>query len=110
MTNYLSRIHGLASIVADNIDEMTVDTLVQSLNLTWKFKRSIKGVSSSELDDQYNVARSAGALGGKLCGAGGGGCWFFIVPPDERDNVKKALGLVEIPFQISESPATAMTI
>lgn len=110
MTNYLSRIQGLASIMADNIGEMTVDTLAKSLNLTWKIKRDISGVSSPNLDAQYIKARYAGAMGGKLCGAGAGGCWFFIVPPSKRGAVKNTLSLIEIPFQISESPMTTVVV
>lgn len=102
-TTYLSRIHSLASLVMGNIDEVTVNSLAQALNLTWEFKRNIKDVSSDKLDNQYHAARTAGALGGKLCGAGAGGCWFFIVLPDRRAAVKRALGLTEIPFCVSEA-------
>lgn len=110
MTEYLSRIQGLASVVADNIESMTPETLGHALNLTWKFKSSIAEVSSLELNKQYDEAISAGAIGGKLCGAGAGGCWFFIVPPNRRDSIKKALGLTEISFQISDSPVKAVAV
>jgi D-glycero-alpha-D-manno-heptose-7-phosphate kinase len=50
--------------------------------------------------EQYELAIAAGALGGKLCGAGGGGGWVFLVPKNKRDSVIQTLGLAEIPFQV----------
>jgi len=74
--------------------------LASSLNATWHAKREIGGVTNPELDTQYDIAIDAGALGGKLLGAGGGGCWFFLVMPESRQRVIDATGLVEIPFQV----------
>lgn len=52
----------------------------------WQTKRQLSaGVSSPEIDALYEEARSAGAIGGKLCGAGGGGFLLMVVPPSERD-------------------------
>jgi D-glycero-alpha-D-manno-heptose-7-phosphate kinase len=70
------------------------------LRRTWEVKRSIPGVVSDELNEQYEKAIAAGALAGKLCGAGAGGCWFFMVDNWNRDKVKDALGLPEIPFKV----------
>jgi D-glycero-alpha-D-manno-heptose-7-phosphate kinase len=78
-------------------------TLGEALTETWRHKREIGGVTSARLDNQFREALAAGAHGGKLCGAGGGGCWFFIVSPVDRPRVKKALGLAEIPFSIGGS-------
>ena len=61
-------------------------------------------MASPKLNEQYALAMANGALGGKLCGAGAGGCWFFLVPPSSvtRANIVNALGLREIPFKISQ--------
>ena len=72
------------------------------LHQTWEIKRRIGTVSNPTLDEQYEKARDAGAFGGKLCGAGAGGCWFFLVNPCDRQAVVDSLELAEIPFQIAE--------
>jgi len=69
------------------------------LHETWMLKRSLtRLISNSEIDNIYNTAIRAGALGGKLCGAGGGGFILFFVPPEKQDNVKKSLNLLHVPF------------
>jgi len=63
------------------------------LHENWKLKRSLADViSSNEIDDYYNKARKAGAIGGKLLGAGGGGFLMFYVEPDKQQSVVNALG------------------
>jgi D-glycero-alpha-D-manno-heptose-7-phosphate kinase len=62
------------------------------LSQAWQCKRALSaGVSNPVLDDAYAAALSAGALGGKLLGAGGGGFMLFYVPAGRRDAVKEAL-------------------
>lgn len=78
-----------------------LEGLVEALRETWALKRSIPGVCDSMLYEQYARALEAGALVGKLCGAGAGGCWFFLVPPTNRERMKEALGLAEIPIKVS---------
>jgi D-glycero-alpha-D-manno-heptose-7-phosphate kinase len=98
----LDGIRKLAEEQARCLDIWTPQFLGSVLDETWQLKRSIGGVSDVELDRQYTVAMENGAYGGKLCGAGGGGCWFFIVNPRDRERVKEALGLQEIPFRIEQ--------
>jgi len=63
------------------------------LDRGWQLKRGLaNGVTNSEIDDWYSRARSGGALGGKLCGAGGGGFLMFLVEPTRQDAVRAALG------------------
>ncbi|PHR10158.1 MAG: GHMP kinase [Sulfitobacter sp.] len=68
---------------------------------TWAVKRTLSSqISNSDIDGWYDAARQAGAIGGKICGAGGGGYLMFIVPPGKQESVKAALpGLVEAPFK-----------
>ena len=70
------------------------------MNETWRLKRSLSNaVSSNAIDEVYEAAMKAGASGGKLLGAGGGGFFLFIVEPAYQDAVRKALnGVVEVPF------------
>lgn len=67
----------------------------------WQIKRSLSSsVSNPEIDELYERALSAGALGGKLIGAGGGGFFLFFVPPPNQAKVRKQLGkLIYVPFK-----------
>jgi D-glycero-alpha-D-manno-heptose-7-phosphate kinase len=72
------------------------------LDEAWTEKRALdESVSNSLIDELYQRGRSAGALGGKLLGAGGGGFILFFVPPEKRDAVRAAVNHAEeIPVQI----------
>ena len=62
------------------------------LDDTWQLKRELASkITNEEVDAWYSKARDAGALGGKLCGAGGGGFLLFIVPPEYQEAVREAL-------------------
>lgn len=61
------------------------------LHQTWLAKRSLDGgVSNDEIDHLYESGMSAGALGGKLLGAGGGGFLLFFAPPESRAGLQQA--------------------
>lgn len=70
------------------------------LHRAWIYKKSlVSSISSPLIDKYYDRALSAGALGGKLLGAGGGGCLLFYVEPKCQDKVKSVLSdLKEIKF------------
>lgn len=72
------------------------------LHESWMLKRSLSSrVSTPEIDAMYAAAREAGALGGKIAGAGGGGFLLLFVPPDRRSSVRNALShLLHVPFRI----------
>ena len=62
------------------------------LDESWQLKRQLAStVTTDQIDTWYRLAREAGALGGKLCGAGGGGFLLFLAPLDRRDAVRQAL-------------------
>ena len=71
----------------------------------WQVKRSLSAkVSNSEVDQIYEQAISAGAIGGKLTGAGGGGFMLLFVPPARQDKVREALKkLIHVPFKFEFS-------
>lgn len=75
------------------------------LDYTWKLKRQTGGmVSTDKIDLLYERGMEAGACGGKLLGAGGGGFLLFYVEKDKQDAVKKALSdLLYIPFRFENS-------
>lgn len=71
----------------------------------WKAKRSLSSsVSNSDVDEIYDQAISAGAIGGKLTGAGGGGFLLLFVPPSRQKRVRKKLNkLIYVPFKFEFS-------
>lgn len=71
----------------------------------WQAKRSLSDcVSSPEIDGMYEQARRAGAVGGKLTGAGGGGFLLLFVPPERQARVRAALpSLLHVPFKFEFS-------
>src|SRR5438105_745412 len=74
------------------------------LHESWKLKRTLtKNISNASIDEIYEAGRSAGALGGKLLGAGGGGFMMFFVPPECREALRARLKkLLCIPFSFSK--------
>ena len=79
-----------------------LDALGTAMDRGWTLKRQLsKQISSSQIDEMYETARRAGALGGKISGAGGGGFLFLYCPPKHQDSVRYALrGLRELPFRL----------
>ena len=71
------------------------------LNESWQLKRSLTDkISTAHIDDLYDTARKAGAIGGKLLGAGGGGFVLLFVEPDKKPKVREALkGFLEVPIK-----------
>ena len=70
------------------------------LGESWQLKRSLTDkISTVQIDALYERAVRAGAVGGKLLGAGGGGFMLLFIPPDKQQNVREALkDLLEAPF------------
>lgn len=75
------------------------------LDHTWKLKRGIADkISTDSIDGLYQRAIKAGATGGKLLGAGGGGFLLFYVEEDKQESVKKALeNLLYVPFEFENA-------
>ncbi len=90
--------------IAENIlvnPDALLDDFGRLLNETWLLKRSISNkISTDYINEIYSKAMAAGALGGKLLGAGGGGCLLFYVPENKHESVRDALsGMLEIKFK-----------
>lgn len=75
------------------------------LNETWQLKRSLsRGISNNFIDKIYSAGHDAGALGGKILGAGGGGFILFFVKPKDQKRLRSALsGTLEVPFEFEDS-------
>ncbi|WP_347161114.1 kinase [Ruminococcus sp. 1001136sp1] len=99
----LGKIYELVNI-AERIltnEEKNLDEFGKLLDLTWKLKRKTGNyVSTDSIDYLYEKGIQAGALGGKLLGAGGGGFLVFYVPPEKQEKVMEAMKeLLYIPFK-----------
>lgn len=98
---------GVLSKMRDQVGELrrllSADTDVvrefgRILDEGWRMKRELAGgITTAAIDRRYDAALEAGAMGGKLCGAGGGGFLMFLVPPEAQDRVRAAMtGLMEM--------------
>jgi D-glycero-alpha-D-manno-heptose-7-phosphate kinase len=85
--------------------ERSIDGFGELLDEAWSVKRSLgAGISTSEVDQLYARAQAAGAIGGKITGAGGGGFLLLFVPPADQQAVLEALPeLVHVPFRFESS-------
>jgi D-glycero-alpha-D-manno-heptose-7-phosphate kinase len=88
---------------AAGLREMTktgfsIEKLGAHLNDNWQRKKSLANtISDQQIDAWYDTALAAGAYGGKICGAGGGGFLMLLVPPNRLQHVRQALaGLQEV--------------
>jgi D-glycero-alpha-D-manno-heptose-7-phosphate kinase len=75
------------------------------LHESWQVKRTLtQNITNNSIDEIYEAGRSAGALGGKLLGAGGGGFMLFFVPPERRQALRMRLkNLLCVPFGFSKT-------
>jgi D-glycero-alpha-D-manno-heptose-7-phosphate kinase len=82
-----------------------IEEIGRLLDQNWKYKRSLSDkVSSLEIDQIYEAAMKAGAIGGKLLGAGGGGFMVFLVKPALQKKVREALShLIHVPFRFENN-------
>ncbi len=72
--------------------DQSIDEFGRLLDENWRLKKSLaEGVSNTEIDEIYAKAKKAGALGGKIAGAGGGGFLLLYVPKDRQAHVRSAL-------------------
>lgn len=80
------------------------------LNETWQLKRKLSSkITTVDIDEIYDTAVKNGAVGGKLCGAGGGGFVLFYVEPENQGRVKKALSdFLHVPFKFDFSGSEIM--
>lgn len=85
--------------------ETDLDDFGRLLDATWNLKRKTGcAITTDAIDALYQKGKEAGALGGKLLGAGGGGFLLFYVQKDKQDAVRQALsGLMEVPFSFERS-------
>ena len=110
MGNCYSQLNEMQDMVNEGSSILTnpitsIEDFGKLLNKSWLLKRTLsKKITNTMIDDLYSVAINAGASGGKILGAGGGGFILFFVKPENKSRVKEALNkLTYIPFKFENS-------
>ncbi|MFZ5644974.1 MAG: kinase [Bacillota bacterium] len=107
--NKAAELRAMHQMVDEAIDIITGDGDLESfgklLDESWKLKRSLTNkISTPYINYIYDTALKAGATGGKLIGAGGGGFILFFIRPELRERVKESLsGLLHVPIRFENS-------
>lgn len=97
------RLVELARMFGKEIGNGDFSNLGEYLHESWMIKRDLSsGISNAVFNETYRRAREAGAIGGKLLGAGGGGFWLFYAPIKSHQKVIDAVGLQEVEFDFEE--------
>jgi len=98
----LREIKDMVCEARDIIEKENFDALGALLHQSWELKKRLAGkISNGHINEMYEAACSAGAIGGKIAGAGGGGFLLLYVPIECQNKVRTALpGLQELPFRL----------
>jgi D-glycero-alpha-D-manno-heptose-7-phosphate kinase len=105
MVNKSAELHRMRAMVDQGVEilcnRQDICTFGELLHSGWMHKRAMSDqVSNSSIDALYDTARKAGAIGGKLLGAGGGGFMLMFVSPEKQSAVREALSeLIYVPFK-----------
>jgi len=99
----LDEIRGLADMCYFYFRHSDPTHLGDMLRRGWELKKQLAGgITNPEIDAVYQRALDAGAEGGKICGAGGGGFLLLYVPKAKQNKVRKAVGLKEMEFKFTD--------
>lgn len=106
------KICDLTKTLKEELQKNNVDAMGELLHKNWILKKSLaSGISNPLIDETYEKAMNAGALGGKLLGAGGAGFMIFYVKSENQDAVRTALGnLREMDFEMDNSGASIVHV
>ncbi|MBA2513557.1 MAG: GHMP kinase [Solirubrobacterales bacterium] len=99
----LEHMRDLAYSLRDELAAGNVDAVGRLLHENWELKKGlVEKISSPEVDRWYELGRRAGATGGKVLGAGGGGFLLLYAPPARHDAIRRELGeLREVPIRLA---------
>lgn len=102
----------LARTLKAELQNNNVDAMGDLLHKNWMLKKFLaSGISNPLIDETYEKAINAGALGGKLLGAGGAGFMIFYVKPEKQESVRSTLStLREMNFEIDNSGASIVYV
>lgn len=94
----IQQLSRLARLFAKHLNDGDLLKCGPVMDFAWEIKRRSAG--TPQIDAWYEQARSAGAWGGKLCGAGGGGFLAFLAPPERHVAIVQATGLRAVPVRL----------
>ncbi len=101
----------LAEALLDELRKGNIDSMGEVLHDSWLLKKTLAlGISYTELDSIYDRAILAGAEGGKLLGAGGGGFMLFYVRQENQEAVRRAVQLPQMPFSFDRQGTTVIYV
>jgi D-glycero-alpha-D-manno-heptose-7-phosphate kinase len=99
------RIAEIACAMRQALEKADWDEVARLLRLEWSNrKKNAPGITTPLIDRLVDVTRRAGAVGAKVCGAGGGGCVFFLVKPGAKERVWEAIrgeGATVLPVRVA---------
>ena len=100
----LTSMKQIAQNAKDELQKGNIDAIGDCLHESWYLKRQLASrISNGYLDDMYQAARDAGAVGGKITGAGGGGFILLFCPYQKQKKLRNALSkLQELPFKLEQ--------
>jgi D-glycero-alpha-D-manno-heptose-7-phosphate kinase len=98
----LNRLKEMTYLAREELHKGNVDIIGELLNDSWQLKKQLaSGITNGQIEAMYDAAIQAGACGGKITGAGGGGFLMLYCPLEKRENVRAALpGVREIPIRL----------
>jgi D-glycero-alpha-D-manno-heptose-7-phosphate kinase len=98
----LSELKEITYMARNELEAGNLDRIGELLNKSWTLKRRLSSnISNGTIDRLYTTALDAGAIGGKITGAGGGGFLMLYCPHEKQEMVRTALnGLQELPFRL----------
>lgn len=103
-------LRAMANLAGAFRDALWVGDMIECgaiLDAAWRHKREL-GATTDQIDAWYTAARRAGAWGGKVCGAGGGGFLLFLAPPERHTDICHALDLKRVPVHLTHQGSTVV--
>lgn len=95
--NILKQMVVLAGDLKKSLEDNDLESFGRILDANWELKKQMtEGISNEQIDDWYSKAKKAGAVGGKILGAGGGGFLLLYAPKERHEEIKTALSDLKI--------------
>ena len=101
----MKRLSDLVPIFKNALEKGDFKKMGEILNQNWLMKKELSsGITNPQIEEIYNLALKAGAWGGKILGAGGGGFFLVMAPPENQEKIKTALKNYQLtPFRFTEA-------
>lgn len=100
----LEEMKHIAHVACEKLQQGDVDAIGDLLHESWELKKQLASkISNGDVDDLYALARKAGATGGKIAGAGGGGFLLLYCPPGKQEHLRQEIHMLqELPFNLGQ--------